>query len=174
MTMIVNRSLLTWAGTCRLATRPWPLGCDPRAASATSRSSPVRLSAPSPAFAQRGRFRIASVACLLACTLRRGGACGVSPQHRAKRPVRLSRRTPGERGGRMKRFLTALGVLAAVGVLVPASVTAGSAAIANGGGHGPFDGGNPRPAFWVGVLLGAPGPRHLGRNLAGDEPLRRV
>jgi hypothetical protein len=76
--MIVNRSLLTCSGTCRCATRPWPPGCDPLAASATSRSSPVSASAASPAFAPRGSFRIASVAYLLDRTLRRGAGCDVS------------------------------------------------------------------------------------------------
>ena len=39
----------------------------------------------------------------------------------------------------MKRFLTALCALVAVGLLVPGSVAAGPAVVANGGGNGTFD-----------------------------------
>jgi len=70
----------------------------------------------------------------------------------------------------MKRFLTALGVLAAVGVLVPASVTAGSAAIANGGGNGTFDGVNSGSHFGFGVIYGASVHGHFECNMAGNAP----
>jgi len=61
----------------------------------------------------------------------------------------------------MKRFLTALGVLAAVGVLVPASVAAGPAAVANGGGNGTFDG----VVYAADSVAG-----HFECNMAGNAP----
>jgi hypothetical protein len=68
----------------------------------------------------------------------------------------------------MKRFLTALGVLAAVGALVPASVTAGPPAVANGGGNGTFDGVNSGSHFGFGVVFGASARGHFECNMAGN------
>src|SRR5438093_8488929 len=70
----------------------------------------------------------------------------------------------------MKRFLTALCALAAVGALVPASVTAGPAAIANGGGNGTFDGVNSGSHFGFGVVFGSPVRGHFECNMAGNAP----
>src|SRR5262249_20574526 len=63
--MMVNRSLLTWSGTLRCEKRPWPLGWELCAASATSTSSPVRANAARVALAVRGRSRIRCVAASL-------------------------------------------------------------------------------------------------------------
>jgi hypothetical protein len=71
----------------------------------------------------------------------------------------------------MKRFLTALGVLAAVGVLVPASVAAGPAAVANGGGNGTFDGVTAGSHFGFGVVYAADSVAgHFECNMAGNAP----
>ena len=68
----------------------------------------------------------------------------------------------------MKRFLTALGVLLAVGVLAPGTVAAGSTSIANGGGNGTFDGVNSGSHFGFGVLYGASVRGHFECNMAGN------
>ena len=68
----------------------------------------------------------------------------------------------------MKRFLTALCVLAAFGAFVPASVTAGPAAIANGGGNGTFDGVNSGSHFGFGVVYGTSARGHFECNMAGN------
>src|SRR2546428_13900877 len=69
----------------------------------------------------------------------------------------------------MKGFLTALCVLAVVGALVPASVTAGPAAIANGGGNGTFDGVNSGSHFGFGVVFGSSVRGHFECNMAGNS-----
>ena len=69
----------------------------------------------------------------------------------------------------MKGFLTALCVLAVVGALVPASVTAGPAAIANGGGNGTFDGVNSGSHFGFGVVFGSTVRGHFECNMAGNS-----
>ena len=70
----------------------------------------------------------------------------------------------------MKRFLTALGVVAAVGALVPASVAAGPVAVANGGGNGTFDNVTAGSHFGFGVVFGSPARGHFECNMAGNAP----
>src|SRR5207244_1921631 len=72
------------------------------------------------------------------------------------------------RAGKMKRFLTALGALVAVGLLVPGSVAAGPAVVANGGGNGTFDGVNSGSHFGFGVAYGASVRGHFECNMAGN------
>jgi hypothetical protein len=68
----------------------------------------------------------------------------------------------------MKRFLTALCVLMAVGAFAPASVAAGGAAIANGGGNGTFDGVNSGSHFGFAVVYQASVRGHFECNMAGN------
>jgi hypothetical protein len=68
----------------------------------------------------------------------------------------------------MKRFLTALCAFAVVGALVPASIAAGPAAIANGGGNGTFDGIKSGSHFGFGVVFGSPVRGHFECNMAGN------
>jgi len=68
----------------------------------------------------------------------------------------------------MKRFLTALCALAAVGALVPASIAAGPAAIANGGGNGTFDGVKSGSHFGFGLVFGSTVRGHFECNMAGN------
>jgi hypothetical protein len=69
----------------------------------------------------------------------------------------------------MKRFLTALCVLVAVGVLAPGRVDASPAAVANGGGNGTFDGVNSGSHFGFGVIYGASVRGHFECNMAGNS-----
>jgi len=69
----------------------------------------------------------------------------------------------------MKRFLTALCALAAAGALVPASITAGPAAIANGGGNGTFDGVKSGSHFGFGVVFGSTVRGQFECNMAGNS-----
>jgi hypothetical protein len=68
----------------------------------------------------------------------------------------------------MKQFLTALCAVAAVGALVPGSITARPAAIANGGGNGTFDGVNSGSHFGFGVVYGATVHGRFECNMAGN------
>jgi hypothetical protein len=68
----------------------------------------------------------------------------------------------------MKRFLTALGLVAAVGTFVPASLAAAPAAVANGGGNGTFDGVTAGSHFGFGVVFGSSMRGHFECNMAGN------
>src|SRR5438067_4466621 len=68
----------------------------------------------------------------------------------------------------MKRFLTALCVVAGVVDLVPVSAAASPAAIANGGGNGTFDGVNSGSHFGFGVVYAASVRGHFECNMAGN------
>ena len=70
----------------------------------------------------------------------------------------------------MKRCLTALCVLLAVGVLAPRAFAAGPTAIAAGGGNGTFDGVNPGSHFGFNVIYGASVRGHFECNMAGNAP----
>jgi hypothetical protein len=69
----------------------------------------------------------------------------------------------------MERFLTALCVLTAVGVLAPGTVAAGPTGIAGGGGNGTFDGANSGSHFGFGVIYGASVRGHFECNMAGNS-----
>jgi opacity protein-like surface antigen len=68
----------------------------------------------------------------------------------------------------MKRFLCVIGMLAAVGLLMPASVAASPVAVANGGGNGTFDGVNSGSHFGFGVVFGSRIRGHFECNMAGN------
>jgi hypothetical protein len=67
----------------------------------------------------------------------------------------------------MKRFLM-ICVLAAAGLLMPASVTAGPIAVANGGGNGTFDGTASGSHFGFGVIFGSSARGQFECNMAGN------
>ncbi len=69
----------------------------------------------------------------------------------------------------MKRFLTALCVFVAVGVLAPTTLAAGPRAIANGGGNGTFDGVSSGSHFGFGVIYGTSVRGHFECNMAGNS-----
>jgi hypothetical protein len=69
----------------------------------------------------------------------------------------------------MKRFMCVIGMFAAVGLLIPASVVASPAAVANGGGNGTFDGVNSGSHFGFGVVFGSPVRGHFECNMAGNS-----
>jgi hypothetical protein len=75
-------------------------------------------------------------------------------------------RASGEEEGRIKRCLTALCVLLAVGVFAPRTVAAGPTAI----GNGTFNGMSPGSHFGFAVIVGASVRGHFACNMAGNSP----
>jgi opacity protein-like surface antigen len=68
----------------------------------------------------------------------------------------------------MRRFLTVIGVLAAVSLAMPASVSAGPVAVASGGGNGTFDGVTSGSHFGFGVIFGSSARGQFECNMAGN------